>query len=79
MEWKYTIALNEILKRGEDLDQTDDVPEDILDDVRKELSKAAPLIRFVKRFYAPMTVYIFNEIMAEVYDEADAQSVWLGI
>ncbi len=79
-DWRYRIALNKVIEEmneKHDLSrQEDPCPQEVLDALSKEVSKAPPLVHFVGRIKRAKTIAALNRILEIVYDEADRFLVW---
>ncbi len=79
-DWRYRIALNKVIEEmNEKYDlshQEDPCPQEVLDALSKEVSKAPPLVHFVGRIKRVKTVAALNRALSEVFDEADRFLVW---
>ena len=83
MKWKTELQINEIVSKynsdawcDEDL-----IPDGLIDDIVEELEKQTNLrLRsFAKTFKQCVIVGDFNDTLAELYDYADENGIWLGM
>lgn len=77
--WKYEIDIKTILNKGDELEDSDPVPQALKEELAAELRKAPPLFHLARRMEGVRTVAGLNRVLEEVYDLADYKRVWLGL
>lgn len=80
MKWLEKLDIKQHIPDG-GLDEDDEVPQSVLNGVRSELmkSKLLPVGDLLENLDYVTTVEDFDNWLNEVYDEADARKVWLGL
>jgi len=79
--WKHKIELNTIIRKVEDLDLEDDdnVPDDIKNEIMAELNKVEPLKTYADEISMVDTVAEVDYILEDAYLAADIHRIWCGV